>query len=68
VTSLPPYRDLPKVNSLPASWGLWGNGSPDYFGCLNMLTPDRLVAAAQLVKRGAVFARSAAVRPLAAHA
>lgn len=54
MTSPPSYRDLPKVNGLPASWGLWG--SPDYFGCLNLMTPEKLVAAAQLVRRGAVFA------------
>jgi kynurenine formamidase len=54
--SLPAYSELPKVNGLPASWGLWGDGGPDYFGCLNMLTPERLVEAAKLITRGAVFA------------
>ena len=54
--SLPSYRDLPKVNDLPASWGLLGSGGPDYFGCLNLLTPDKLVAAARLVTSGSVFA------------
>jgi kynurenine formamidase len=29
---------------------------PDHFGCLNLLTADKLIAAAQLVQRGAVFA------------
>ena len=52
---LPSYRDLPEVNGRKASWGLWGDGGPDYFGCLNMLTPERLVDAAGLVRRGAVF-------------
>ena len=51
--SLPAYRVLPKVDGLPASWGLWG--SPDYFGCLNLQTPERIVAAARLVMRGAAF-------------
>lgn len=55
MTTLPSYRNLPKVDGLPASWGLWGDGGPDYFGCLNLQTPEKLVAAAQLVKRGAVF-------------
>jgi kynurenine formamidase len=55
MTSLPSYRDLPKVNDLPASWGLLGSGGPDYFGCLNLMTPEKLVAAARLVTRGAVF-------------
>lgn len=52
-SEVPSYRDLQKVNGLPASWGIWG--SPDYFGCLNLLTPDKLVAAARMVRRGAVF-------------
>jgi kynurenine formamidase len=56
MTSLPSFRELPKVNDLPASWGLLGDGGPDYFGCLNLLTPQKLVAAARLVERGAVFA------------
>lgn len=41
---------------MPASWGLWGSPEADVFGCLNMLTPERVVAAAGLVRRGAVFA------------
>ncbi|HVE18771.1 MAG TPA: hypothetical protein VNB52_06790, partial [Ilumatobacteraceae bacterium] len=56
MTPLPSYRDLPKVNDLPASWGLLGSGGPDYFGCLNLMTPEKLVAAARLVTRGVVFA------------
>jgi kynurenine formamidase len=56
MTPLPAYRDLPKVNGLPSSWGLLGDGGPDYFGCLNLFTPEKLVAAARLVTRGAVFA------------
>jgi kynurenine formamidase len=54
--TLPSYRQLPHVDGLPASWGLWGDGRPDYFGCLNLLTADKVVAAARLVSRGAVFA------------
>ncbi len=56
MSTLPSYRELPKVNGLPASWGLLGDAGPDYFGCLNLQTPDKLVAAARLVTRGAVFA------------
>ena len=55
MTTLPSYHELPKVNGLPASWGLLGDGGPDYFGCLNLQTPDKLVAAARLVTRGAAF-------------
>ncbi len=54
--NLPSYRDLPKVNDLPASWGLMGADGPDYFGCLNLMTPDKVVDAAKLVTRGKVFA------------
>ena len=49
---LPSYSELPRRAGFPASWDLWG----DEFGCLNLLTPDRVVAAAGLVQRGAVFA------------
>lgn len=58
-TPLPSYEDLPAVAGAPAgsSWGLWGDG--DRFGCLNLLTPERVVGAAQLVRRGAVFALNA---------
>ena len=56
MTTLPSYDDLPVRPGAPpgSSWGLWGDG--DVFGCLNMLTPERVVRAAQLVKKGAVFA------------
>lgn len=53
---LPSYHELPRLNDLPASWGLLGSGGPDYFGCLNLQTPDKLIAAARLVTKGAVFA------------
>ncbi len=53
---LPAYRDLPRRAGLPASWGQWGEDGTDVFGCLNLLTPERVVAAARLVQRGAVFA------------
>lgn len=36
------------------NWGRWGD--EDELGTLNYVTPDRVVAAARLVKRGAVFA------------
>lgn len=53
---LPAYRDLPRRAGLPASWGLWGDDGTDVFGCLILLTPERVVDAARLVQRGAVFA------------
>src|SRR5215210_4201266 len=53
---LPSYDELPAVEGKPAhsSWGLWGDD--DVFGCLNLLTPERAVRAAGLVRRGATFA------------
>ncbi len=53
--ALPDHADLPVVEGAPpgSSWGLWG--SDDRLGCLNLLTPERAVAAARLVERGAVF-------------
>ena len=52
---LPDYDDLPTTAGLPSSWGLWGPVGTDMFGCLNLQTPERIVAAAGLVQRGAVF-------------
>jgi len=50
VTDLPSYDQLPDG----ASWGVWpGN---EVFGALNLLTPERAVAAAGLVRSGEVFA------------
>src|SRR5687767_899656 len=49
-------RTLPAYDDLTAgrSWGIWGED--DVFGCLNLLTPERVVRAAQCVRKGAVFA------------
>jgi kynurenine formamidase len=54
--NLPSYDELPVREGAPAgsSWGLWGDD--DVFGCLNLLTPERLVEAAGLVRKGAAFA------------
>src|SRR5688500_6261082 len=53
--ALPGYDDLPiRPDAPPASsWGVWGEG--DVLGCFNLLTPERVVAAARLVQKGAVF-------------
>jgi kynurenine formamidase len=55
---LPSYDQLPVRAGAPAgsAWGVWDD---DRFGCLNLLTPDRVVAAVRLVERGAVFALNA---------
>ena len=53
--ALPDYDQLPVSDSAPprSSWGLWAER--DVLGCLNLLTPERVLAAAHLVRRGAVF-------------
>ncbi|HEY5639380.1 MAG TPA: cyclase family protein [Dehalococcoidia bacterium] len=52
---LPAYDELPVKDGAPprSSWGLWGDD--DELGCLNLLTPERIAAAARLVRRGASF-------------
>ena len=52
---LPRYDELPVAAGKPpqSSWGVWGDG--DVLGCLNLLTPERVVEAARLIRRGAVI-------------
>lgn len=53
---LPTYDELPVVEGAPSgsAWGLWGDG--DVFGCLNLLSEERVRTAVSSVRRGAVFA------------
>ena len=52
---LPLYRDLPVDPSQPpgSAWGVFGRD--DELGTVNLLTPERVLAAARLVTKGAVF-------------
>jgi hypothetical protein len=52
---LPSFDELPVRDGAPAgsSWGLWGDD--DVYGCLNLLTPERVRAALGTVVDGAVF-------------
>jgi kynurenine formamidase len=52
---LPPYDKLPVKTGAPphSAWGLFGDD--DQLGCLNLITPEKTLAAAKLVRRGAVF-------------
>ncbi len=52
---LPSYSQLPVKAGAPArsAWGVFGDD--DQLGCLNLLTPERIVEAARLVRKGAVF-------------
>jgi len=53
--NLPLYKDLPVKPGAPpgSAWGLFGDD--DQLGALNLLTPERVAAAAKLVRKGAVF-------------
>lgn len=53
---LPSFDELPIMPDKPprSAWGLFGD--EDQIGTLNLLTPERVAAAAKLVRRGAVFA------------
>lgn len=55
VDNLPSYRQLPFRKGAPpgSSWGLWGDD--DQLGTLNLLTDERTLEAARLVRRGAVI-------------
>lgn len=55
LVDLPSYDQLPVAPGAPphSSWGLWGDH--DTLGCLNLLTPEGVVAAAGLVRSGKVF-------------
>jgi hypothetical protein len=55
MADLPSFAELPAKPGKPArsAWGLWGDD--DELGCLNLLTPERIAAAAKLVQKGAVF-------------
>jgi hypothetical protein len=53
---LPRFADLPVKPDYPPSsgWGVFGED--DQIGTLNLLTPERVAAAARLVREGQVFA------------
>jgi hypothetical protein len=52
---LPSYDELPVTPGAPSgsSWGLWG--ASDTFGCLNLLTPERVSAGVACARKGSVF-------------
>jgi kynurenine formamidase len=52
---LPAFAELPIKPDYPprSAWGVFGDG--DQIGTLNLLTPERVVAAARLIERGQVF-------------
>jgi kynurenine formamidase len=55
-SKLPRYRELPVDARHPkkTAWGLFGDD--DNVGMFNLQTPERVIEAARLVKKGAVFA------------
>ena len=54
--TLPSYDQLPVRDGAPpqSSWGVWGDH--DVFGTLNLLTPERVLAAARSIRTGRTFA------------
>ena len=54
MTELPDYVDLPPApHGGRSAWGLFG--AEDSLGLVNLMTPQRIAAAARLVRRGQVF-------------
>jgi kynurenine formamidase len=54
MTELPSYADLPPAPAGGRSaWGLFG--PDDDLGLVNLMTPERIAAAARLVRRGQIF-------------
>ncbi|MGH3190816.1 MAG: hypothetical protein ACRDPY_17625 [Streptosporangiaceae bacterium] len=54
MSELPSYADLPPAPGGGRSgWGLFGAG--DNLGLVNLMTPERIAAAARLVRRGQLF-------------
>ncbi len=54
MTNLPTYDELARNDrGIPSAWGLFG--AEDDCGLMNLLTPERSRAAAELVRRGEVF-------------
>lgn len=57
---LPRYEDLPGATGGGRSgWGMFGDD--DSIGLVNLMTPERVVEAARLVRKGAVFSLNAAI-------
>jgi kynurenine formamidase len=54
MSELPSYADLPAAPGGGRSgWGLFGAG--DNLGLVNLMTPERIAAAARLIRRGRLF-------------
>jgi len=54
MTELPDYAELPAApRGGRSAWGLFG--ADDNLGLVNLMTPERVAAAARLVRRGQVF-------------
>ncbi len=53
MSDLPTYDELPEAPEGRSAWGVFG--ADDNLGLINLLTPERVVEAARLVRRGALF-------------
>lgn len=54
MADVPSYNELPTKGGARCAWDVWRGR--EAFGALNLLTPQRVVAASHEVQRGAVFA------------
>lgn len=50
---VPSYADLPEKNGIRHAWDVWEDRR--VFGCLNLLSPERVVRASRLATAGLVF-------------
>ena len=50
MAKIPSDEELIQMMSDLSNWGRWGEG--DQLGCLNLITPDKIIAATKLVTDG----------------
>jgi hypothetical protein len=62
--NLPSFSQLPVKQGAPpgSAWGVFGDD--DEIGTWNLVTPEKTASAAQLVRKGAIFAMNAAIDAL----
>jgi len=51
-TTVPDFDDLPELGGLRHSWGIWGEN--DRLGAVNLITPERTLAASRLIQDGVI--------------
>ncbi|MDR3069725.1 MAG: cyclase family protein [Propionibacteriaceae bacterium] len=51
--ALPSFKELERVDGMPLAWGIFGD--QDSVGLFNLVTPQKSLAAKDLIRKGAVF-------------